>query len=257
MRGRTVGNVQVAEATEQRLIEMVELHRSSFDQGWEPDPFSLWASQTEQYLAEVHELLVEPVARLLDGLLRVELVIESPLLRLLPWETANRPGHAALFERCQINRDGGGSPADPVGRRFRFEFVRGDSTGLTSIESEGILAAAPYTADRRRERPTQRMVHVAGHRPEIPPDLIGAHERAHVVLSGCDSLPDRLGPGVASATASLWPVDDQTNPITMSLFHSRVASGVGPLEALRQTQVFQRSLCPAVWAGYVHLGSPV
>ncbi len=79
---------------------------------------------------------------------------------------------------------------------------------------------------------------------------------AHLVLSGCDSLPPTLPAGVASAVGSLWPVDDQLSATVMAAYHSRLALGIGPLEALRQAQLLHRPLPPEAWAAYVYLGHP-
>lgn len=255
-RGRVIGRTHLGDAPEHRLSEMIDGHRASFDDPWELDPYDVWTTATGRYLADVHDLLVSPLRPLLGGEARVELLIEDPLLQQLPWETAHRPDRAGLFERCQLTR--GHVCVETTcrrDRRFRLEYAAVDTDDLPGTDVEGIAVVAAH-AGRSGAEPTERLVHIAGHRPVVPPDLARAGERAHIVLSGCDSLPRRLPEGVASATASLWPIDDQASPITMTLFHARVATGVGPLEALRQAQVMQRAQAPTVWAAYVHLGCP-
>ena len=197
----------------------------------------------------------------------------DPALAALPIETAHRDNEPALFERAQIYRvvdDGSGRPARSATpdrhtcapRRFRLTVDPAAPSDLDVIALEHTLirwvtALASASSPTSGDRPTEPLIHVAGHDPVIPVDLIDPHDRAHVVLSGCNSLPTSLPPGVASAVGTLWAVDDRSSTSMMAAYHGRLATGIGPVEALRQAQLLHRHQPAAAWAAYAHIGAPV
>lgn len=250
-----------------RLDRLTVGHRSAVLEWSSAGDALVPVSPTEIYLLAVYDLVSVHLVDLLSGLARVALVPEGPVLRLLPLETAHRPGRPTLSECTPCFRTslpltadasaGGVVEVPERRRRFRLEQHQGRDTGLQAVEVERRLVAALHRPDSRPHPAlTERLVHLAGHEPRIPASLTRAGERSHLVLSGCDSLPSELPPGVASAAGSLWPVADHANATFMATYHSRLSLGVPPLEALRQAQLLHRSLPPGVWAAYVHLGQP-
>jgi hypothetical protein len=244
------------------LQHLIRSHRASFAKGWDPSPYDLWVSATEELLADTYDLISQHLVEMLGQLPRVALDLDGGTLPLLPIETAHRPGLPALFEITQVFRSPktGRTGSSWLSKRcFRLDVWQGDASDLDAVALEHILVSAAHARANRtdgRVRHTERLVHLAGHNPSIPPGAFTANEHAHVVLSGCESLPRTLPEGVASALGSLWPVDDHTNATIMAAYHTRLASGVGPLEALRQAQLLHRSMPPAAWASYVHIGNP-
>ncbi len=254
--GRTVERIVIAGVDEAGLRQLVERHRAAFDEPWSPAPNTLWATATERFLSEVYQLVSRHLVNLLARFPRVELKIADPALVDLPIEAAHGFGTPALFDLCQIYR-GGLSYRHPhrgPRRSFRLDVRQGDSAGLHGLTAEQSLIRSSY--QQEPDLASERIVHVCGHEPTINAATFEVTERAHVVLSGCDSLPRFLPPGVASVTGTLWPIDDHTNAATVALLHSRIALGVGPAEALRQAQLLQRPLSPQVWAAYAHIGQP-
>ena len=217
---------------------------------------------TERLLADIYDKISRPLLALLDGYPRVALHLPDELTRSLPIETAHSETEPALFETTQLYR------LDPAGaqdasasrpRRFLLTFHGAEISDLDVIALEQNLirwvsttGVQPDTAD-----PLEPLIHVAGHDPTIPNHLVDPGRRAHVVLSGCQSLPPSLPPGVASAVGSLWAVDDQSSSSVMAAYHARLALGIGPVEALRQAQLLHRHLSTGAWASYVHIGAPI
>jgi hypothetical protein len=264
--GVVVRTRHLRDLSRDRLQEWTDRHRASFETDVDPDPYGLWGSSTGELLASVYELISRPLIELVDGWSRVALELIDAEVWQLPVETAHGFRSAALFEKCQlfrwnpcvvstepssIQRDH--LPAFPA-RTFHLERRITDGVGLPSVTAEGVLIDSIQAEHRRHT--DERLVHIAGHDPTIP-DIFEASERAHVVLSGCSSLPRALPGGVGSVTGSLWPVDDQTNAQMIATLHARMATGIPPAEALRQAQLFHRSHSPVVWAAYAHVGSPV
>lgn len=250
-----------------RLLSLLECHRAGLVDAARAQPFDLWQSGTERFLAVVYELISQPLISWCRCYGAVGLRLDHPILDALPVETAHIDQEAALFEHIQISR-APLSQCSTTGlqrqRRFELEVWIGNDADLGSVPLERMLVEAAhggpcFAATRRREEGgrTKRaqLVHLAGHQPQIEPGRLDRSAEAHVVLSGCDSLPSRLPDGVASATGSLWPVEDQANVSLMAALHARLAFGLGPSEALRQAQILHRGLPPTTWAAYVHLGS--
>ncbi len=89
------------------------------------------------------------------------------------------------------------------------------------------------------------------------------------VLSGCDTgrgtatlggdlvglTRSLLRSGVRRTVVSMWPVDDEVAPVTMHRFHTALAAGLPPAQALAEAQraVFAMSLAE-LQAAYVELG---
>lgn len=239
------------------LVELLERQRRAA--GPTIDENELY-EMTEHLLSGVYERVSARLAVHLDGLPRVALDLRGRQLAALPIETAHRYGEPGLFEITQLFRCTGASACGtgPV-RRFELRFAGADSLDdldLIALE-QSLIHQLSQSGPSRSAGNAEALVHVAGHDPEIPRNLIDPDGRAHVVLSGCRSLPDRLPVGVASAVGSLWPVDEQSNTAIMAAYHSRLVRGIAPVEALRQAQLLNRHLAPLSWASYVHLGQPV
>ncbi|HSS48574.1 MAG TPA: CHAT domain-containing protein, partial [Thermoanaerobaculia bacterium] len=70
-----------------------------------------------------------------------------------------------------------------------------------------------------------------------------------------------LAAGVPAVVASLWEVEDSAAATLMTAFHRRLAAGIQPAEALRQTQMElagspdPRLASPATWAAFRLLGA--
>jgi hypothetical protein len=252
---QVIDRARIADITRAEIESLIATHSNALADGWHPNPFDRWASATERFLAESDRLLVSTLRPLILPWPRIGLIICNPLLGKIPWESAHQPGETALLEQNQVFRTTLAATERPATRRrFRFECHAGNTDGLPAIPLEGILASAPY--DHAPVGHTERIIHLAGHEPKAENVIVKAHERAHLVLSGCSSLPTDLPPGIESVTASLWDIDDFSNHTTTALLHARIAAGIGPLEGLRQAQIMQRALPPTVWAGYVHFGKP-
>ena len=213
---------------------------------------------TEQFLYLVYEQVSVHLADLLAGFPRVMLHLDDELLTRVPLETAHRPDRPALFELTQCYRSLPGACGHPSRRRrFRLEHRRGDERGLAAVALERALVGNTAPAG-----PGTSVIHLAGHEPGAAGTGAGAAAvvrgdgQTHLVLSGCDSLPAALPPGVASAVGTLWPVDDQACVTVMAAYHGRLALGVGPLEALRQALLLHRPLPPDTWAAFAYLGLP-
>lgn len=255
-RGRIIDRLTFNDVGRAQLDRLLAEHRSAFEGTWHADPFDAWTSATERFLTEVDHLISARLRPLLVPHHRVALELDDSTIARLPVETAHRRGGPALFELLSIYRSGGRhEPAGSIEpRAFAVDVARGCVTGLRGVVAEEALVHSVHRPDRVHS--SERLIHVIGHRPTSDRIRLLPSERAHLVLSGCDSLPQTLPDGAASATGTLWPVDDQTNATTVSLFHSRIAIGVGPVEALRQTQLLQRCMPPVVWAAYAHIGQP-
>lgn len=253
--GQTEARRTISHVDRSVLSRMSDEHRAALVSGWSPGPYDYWSTATARYLDRVYRLITCPLIELVAPLPRIALRVSDPILAALPIETAHTVGEPALFEMISVYRQRHRGTTSPARRRFVLELCPTDVGGLHAVPSETTLIESAYRARRIAGTP-ERIVHIAGHDPTVSADRFRAGERAHVVLSGCGGPPPELPPGVASATASLWPIDDQSNVSLMSLFHSKVASGIGPLEALRQAQLLQRALPPLVWASYVHIGLP-
>lgn len=246
------------------LADLVAWHRTAVLAGdggvhaW-GGPGAGAVTPTEQFLYLVYEQVSVHLTDLVAGFPRVMLQLDDELLTRVPLETAHRPDRPALFELTQCYRSipgAGGSLARR--RRFRLEHRRGDERGLAAVALERALVGntAPAGAG-------PSVIHVAGHEPGVAGAGTGAAAsvvrgdgQTHLVLSGCDSLPAALPPGVASAVGTLWPVDDQACVTVMAAYHGRLALGVGPLEALRQALLLHRPLPPDAWAAFAYLGLP-
>jgi len=258
-----------------RLQELTRTHRSALLDGWAPSPFDLWSSATEAYLAEVYQIVSGLVVDLVGHYARIGLAVNDPVLWSLPIETAHNPDGACVVDLTQVYRlvpepRPGFRYFTSEGRRgFRLELAPCDNSGLHSVQAEQVLVRAvhqariPHWLDdgpaaNRGKKPCP-LVHLVGHEPtlgkvqgqiaELDPD-----DNAHIVGSGCDSLPRCLAPGVSSATGTLWPIDDLANASFVATFHARLAIGVAPAEALRQAQLLHRTAPPVIWAPYVHVG---
>ena len=239
-------------------------HRAAVRSSVEQESPEVLASATERMLTEVYELIAAPLLDPLEASPRVALDIRSQAVASLPVETAHRSTEPALFEVTQLYRKispAGRSrrPGRERPRRFRLSLHPGALTSLDVIALEQSLIhwVSANTGRKGTDVEPEPLVHIAGHDPIVPEGLLDLTDRAHVVLSGCSSLPSRLPPGVSSAVGSLWPVDDQSNSSIMAAYHARLAAGIGPVEALRQAQLLHRHLPPAAWAAYVHVGQPV
>ncbi len=273
--GELLARKHLRQAGYARLLALVERHRVGFAADTPARPLDLWETATERHLAAVHELVSEPLVEWCRLFERLVLRLDHPLLGALPLETAHVDREPALLEHARLARFAPGrrvdrhhiDPAPTTGyRRFDLEISPGDEIELGAVALERELVEAAHGASdlaaARRFRSgestsstRERLVHLAGHRPRIDRCSFDPAGAAHVVLSGCDSLPPTLPRGVGSVTGSLWPVDDQANVTLMAALHARLACGLDPVEALRQAQIFHRSLPPSTWAAYVHLGS--
>ena len=264
--GVVVARQQLTGAGYHALLTLLERHREGFAAEAPIQPFDYWHSATERLLATVYELIARPLVAWCQELGAIALRFDHPLLAALPVETAHVDQEAALFEHVNISRRSSRGDSNPAARRRRFqlEVWIGDEGDLGAVALERTLVESAHTVDRVQpygrngsvaSAERARLVHLAGHSPRVDPYRFDRGSEAHVVLSGCDSLPAGLPPGVASVTGSLWPVDDQTNVSLMAAFHARLARGLRPVEALRQAQILHRSLPPTTWAAYVHMGS--
>ncbi len=243
-------------ALQPTLAALVTRHRAQLagDSGLVAAGRPSSALATEEFLYAVYELVSVHLVELLAGLPRVGLILGHEVLARLPIETAHRPDRPALFELTQCYRlpAGGGSGRAPGRRRhFRLEHRRGDERGLAAVALERELVG--HSRPPGRDDPV--VVHVAGHEPRAAGLRIGG-SHAHLVLSGCDSLPTTLPPGFASAVGTLWPVEDHACVTVVAAHHRRLAMGVGPLEALRQALLLHRPLPADAWAAWAYLGQP-
>ncbi len=233
------------------LADLVAWHRSAV----EDRPHSAWSggvTPTEHFLHLVYEQVSTHLAEMVAGLPRVMFQLDDELLNQIPLETAHRPDRPALFELTQCYRSVTGAAADSDGpRRQRLRLVhrRGDERGLAAVALERALVGNALPAG-----PGTPLIHVAGHEPWAAAE--GGDGQAHLVLSGCGSLPDSLPPGVASVVGTLWPVEDHACVTVMAAYHQRLAIGVGPLEALRQALLLHRPLPPDTWAAFAYIGRP-
>jgi len=239
------------------LLELIALHRIGLCGDHRGGMSSRRVSPTERLLYAVYDRVSSYLIELLSGLPRVALELEPGPLRMLPIETACRPGAASLLEVTQCFR----VPDSPLlvagePRCFVLEVIRDECEGLNAAMLEMRLVSAVQEFARVQKPQAERVLHVVGHEPGIPTGILEPYERAHVVLSGCDSLPNSLPAGVASAIGSLWPVDDALSVTLMTGYHLRLALGIGPLEALRQAQFLHRCLPPEAWASFVYVGLP-
>ena len=240
---------------------LVAEHRQLFAEGSAADSTEALVEATEDLLGSVYDMVVDPLLPLLEPFPRVALALGTATIRSLPIETANRFGEPALFEVTQLYRETSDSNDDGWQQPRRFALSLSPTTledlDVIALEQCLIHSVSAATGLRRTEYRCEPLIHVAGHDPIIPAGLVDADDLAHVVLSGCNSLPTVLPPGVASAVGSLWPVDEATNSSIMAAYHSRLAMGINPVESLRQAQMLHRRLPPIAWASYVHIGQPV
>ncbi|MEZ5412304.1 MAG: CHAT domain-containing protein [Acidimicrobiales bacterium] len=239
------------------LADLVAWHSAAVVDGVEGSSGGGAVTATEQFLHLVYEQVSVHLTDLVAGLPRVMLQLDDEVLAQLPLETAHRPDRPALFELTQCYRSwpgggGGGGGAMPRRRRFRLEHRRGDERGLPAVALERALVGnttAPGSG--------ASLIHVAGHEPAATRAAARQSDgQDHLVLSGCNSLPATLPPGVASVVGTLWPVEDHACVTVMAAYHRRLAVGVGPLEALRQTLLLHRPLPPDTWAAWAYLGQP-
>ncbi len=215
---------------------------------------------TDELLAGVYEAISNQLRPLLDGVPRVALELAHELLGPLPIETAHRDGEPALFETTQLYRlDPSPRRAPSRPRRFLLSILDAAISDLDVIALEqNLIRWVSATVSRAAtDEPVEPLIHVAGHDPAIPDGIVEPGRRAHVVLSGCRSLPPSLPPGVASVVGSLWDVDDHSSSSIMAAYHARLALGISPIEALRQAQLLHRHLATGAWAAYVHVGAPI
>ncbi|MFI7130048.1 CHAT domain-containing protein [Nonomuraea sp. NPDC050153] len=93
--------------------------------------------------------------------------------------------------------------------------------------------------------------------------VLGAHERGPAPGRG-DEVADLacafLHAGARSVLLPLWPVSDEVTRALMRDFHTRLRSGTGPAQALREAVLELRDLYgpaePDLWAPYVLVGLP-
>ncbi|MET7331529.1 CHAT domain-containing protein [Nonomuraea sp. NPDC005650] len=93
--------------------------------------------------------------------------------------------------------------------------------------------------------------------------VLGAHERGPAPSSG-DDVADLarafLHAGARSVLLPLWPVSGEVTRALMRDFHTRLRSGTGPAQALREAVLELRDLYgsaePDLWAPYVLVGLP-
>lgn len=103
---------------------------------------------------------------------------------------------------------------------------------------------------------------------------LGFQHTRLVVLSGCETAGGNmvtregignlarpfLAAGVPLVVGNLWQVDDQSSSAFLSSFHTRLARGYDPLQALRDTQISfirghdMKLRNPFSWAGYEAIG---
>ncbi len=240
---------------------LITEHRRLFAEGTADDSMPTLVTATEQLLAEVYDTISFPLLHRLESFPRVALALEATPIRSLPIETAHRFGEPALFEVTQLYRTPptGRLPAWRRPRRFQLNLQPAalGSVDVIALEQCLIHSVSAVTGRRRDEEQCEPLIHVAGHDPTIPEGMVEPDDLAHVVLSGCNSLPTTLPAGVASAVGSLWPVDENSNSSIMAAYHSRLAMGINPVESLRQAQMLHRQLPPVAWASYVHIGQPI
>lgn len=237
------------------LADLVAWHNAAVVDGTEDPSGSGAVTPTERFLHLVYEQVSGHLADLVAGLPRVMLHLDDEVLAQLPLETAHRPDRPALFELTQCYRSSAGAGAGgamPRRRRFRLEHRRGDERGLPAVALERALVGNTTASATGAS-----LIHVAGHEPGATQVAAGPSDgQDHLVLSGCNSLPAALPPGVASVVGTLWPVEDHACVTVMAAYHQRLAVGVGPLEALRQALLLHRPLPADSWAAWAYLGQP-
>lgn len=254
-------------ASADRIRRLLDEHTTRLDDSGsgptppvaDPGPY-LWSSPTEELLDATYRLISAPLVELLAQHGRVRIRCGSRLLSRLPIEAAHHEYGPALIDVVATYRyRPGPSRASARGRRrFKLTTAPSDPGGLAAVPIEHLIAAAVHRGSPGCHRGSlEPLVHLAGHRPDAGDLSLRPDGAAHLVLSGCSSLVRCLPTGVGSATCSLWPVRDDETSTLMGVFHARLALGVGPAEALRQSQLLHRNLPGWSWAAFVHVGDPV
>ncbi|MFV0257703.1 MAG: CHAT domain-containing protein [Acidimicrobiales bacterium] len=254
--------------TRAAVDDLLAEHDRILGAGDEPGcPPRLWDSATEELLAVVHQWVSEPLIDVLAGLGRVAFRFHDPVLARLPVETAHHDTGPALFELVATYRQVPPGPGchhhreAPSRRRFTLSQSIADPGELPGLALERFLVAAAHRGPGRTRTGgsdrIERLIHIAGHEPR-PEHGLPFHpgEAGHLVLSGCASYLEELPPGVASATCSLWAVDDEHCVSLMTAFHAAIARGIGPAEALRRAQLLHLHLPGLAWSAFVHVGAP-
>jgi CHAT domain-containing protein len=164
-----------------------------------------------------------------------------------------------------------------AGRIYFASEATEDSFRAAAARSIGVIHFATHTALVNRRGGGTAILLTPNETDDgmlSPAEVAGAVVAANlVVLAACTTAPGGgesgsalsnltgafLAAGSRAVLATLWPVADQPTAVFMDQFYFRLAKGLTPAEALRQTKLRfmseERWRSPAFWSGYVLIGS--
>lgn len=231
-------------------------------------PFAALVDGAGRYLVETHAVAIQPSAafytrarKLRNSRLQRSLVVfgGQDLGRLAAAEKEAR-AVARIYERATL-LEGARATAEAFGHEARLaEIVHfaGHSVASTRGDRDGyLLVAGRDTAASRLE--TREIAAM-----RFP-------QTALVILAACGTADGEirategsisvarafLASGVPSVVGTLWAIDDEASEKFFVALHRRLARGIGPAEALRDTQIEwigRAPQSPEVWAAVQVMG---
>lgn len=237
-----------------------------------PIPFAALRDTRGEYLLQRHTIVVSPsAATFLSATARREREARPPQFALVISSSAAAGEDTLSFARGEARR-----VAELYARAVHVDDREADGDVFAKAGDAEVLHFAGHAiGDSRGLEPASIVVGVGAGQKRLTVRDIAAlrlQRNATVVLAGCSTARGEprasegvlsvahgfLMAGASSVIATLWKIDDGAASVFFPRLHERLAAGVPPAEALRETQLesIRRGDVPiSLWAAVQNIGS--
>jgi CHAT domain-containing protein len=270
---------RLAAITRQRFIEPIapQLHAATVvfvpDRATATIPFSALSDSQGRYLIEDHAIVIAPSAAAYAVMNDRRQHMHTPRSALVVSAPAAADDEGALvFADSEARRV---SQSYPSARRLRDEQAQFDELNASVSEAEVIHFSGHAIGDDRGFEPASIVLRQKGHERRLRAAEVAAlhlRKTSVVVLAGCSTGRGErraaegvisvahgfLSAGSPSVIATLWPIADDKSAMFFPRLHRRLAEGLSPADALRETQreaIRQGDIPPSLWAAVQDIGS--